>query len=154
MVLFRIDSLDIQQPEEQHGFRAGRRIGEHFLTANLIMDKTFQCNIPPRMANADLSKTFDRVSWPVLWTVLRRQGVSDQLILALGTSRIVSRSSDSSAFDIKACVRWAIGKAVFLALGCCVPFCIHDDIPQPTWLRNTQRSPKNQNRDGAGKLVM
>ena len=41
MILHRIEPcLDSHQPEEQHGFRAGRRLEEHLLTANLFLDKT------------------------------------------------------------------------------------------------------------------
>ena len=31
--------LDAEQPEEQHGFRAGRRLEEHLLSANILWDK-------------------------------------------------------------------------------------------------------------------
>ena len=31
--------LEAKQPEEQHGFRPGRRLEEHLLTANLLLDK-------------------------------------------------------------------------------------------------------------------
>ena len=47
MILHRIQScLDNHQPEEQHGFRAGRRLEEHLLTANLFLDKTLAANMP------------------------------------------------------------------------------------------------------------
>ena len=40
-VLGRIEhTLDIAQPEEQHGFRKNRRIEEHLITANYVFDKT------------------------------------------------------------------------------------------------------------------
>ena len=40
LVLGRIEAtLDAGQPEEQHGFRADRRIEEHLLTTNLVLDK-------------------------------------------------------------------------------------------------------------------
>ena len=41
VLLSRIEAtLDAHQPEEQHGFRKG------LLTANLIIDKSFACNLP------------------------------------------------------------------------------------------------------------
>ena len=41
LVLERIElQLDDHQPEEQHGFRRGKRIEEHLLTANAFLDKT------------------------------------------------------------------------------------------------------------------
>ena len=43
VLLRRIEAtLDAHQPEEQHGFRKGRRVKEHLLTANLIIDKSFE----------------------------------------------------------------------------------------------------------------
>jgi len=40
MILGRIEgTLETNQPEEQHGFRSKRRIEEHLLTFNLILDK-------------------------------------------------------------------------------------------------------------------
>ena len=62
MILHRIEPcLDSHQPEEQHehGFRAGRRLGEHLLTANLFLDKTLAANIPVWILSLDLSKIFD-----------------------------------------------------------------------------------------------
>ena len=42
LVLERIElQLDDHRPEEQHGFRRGKRIEEHLLTANAFLDKTF-----------------------------------------------------------------------------------------------------------------
>ena len=37
------DALEASQPEEQHGFRQGRRIEEHLLTANLCLQKNSGC---------------------------------------------------------------------------------------------------------------
>ena len=40
MVLNRIENvLELEQPEKQHGFRPGRRIEEHLLTTNIVLDK-------------------------------------------------------------------------------------------------------------------
>ena len=38
--------LDDHQPEEQHGFRRGKRIEEHLLTANVFLDKALDVGIP------------------------------------------------------------------------------------------------------------
>ena len=47
IILHRIQPcLDSCQPEEQHGFRAGRRLEEHLLTDNWFLDKTLAANIP------------------------------------------------------------------------------------------------------------
>ena len=46
MTLHRIEPcLDSHQPEEQHGFRAGRRLEQHLLTANFFLDKILAANI-------------------------------------------------------------------------------------------------------------
>ena len=37
--------LEAKQPEEQHGFRPGRRLEEHLLTANLLLDKAAAAGI-------------------------------------------------------------------------------------------------------------
>ena len=72
MILHRIEPyLDSHQPEEQHGFffprafltaehgfRAGRRLEEHLLTANLFVDKTLAANSPVWRLSLDLSKNF------------------------------------------------------------------------------------------------
>ena len=58
--------LEDHQPEEQHGFRRGKRIEEHLLTANAFLDKTLAVGIPVRVVSLDLSKAFDRVHWPAL----------------------------------------------------------------------------------------
>ncbi|CAE7381448.1 unnamed protein product [Symbiodinium sp. CCMP2592] len=73
LVLGRVESvLDANQPEEQHGFRKGRRIEEHLLTVNIMLDKTVAANIPLWVSSVDFSKAFDRVSWTALWSALAR----------------------------------------------------------------------------------
>ena len=38
--------LEAAQPEEQHVFRSGRRIDEHLVTTNLVIDKSWNVNMP------------------------------------------------------------------------------------------------------------
>ena len=77
MILHRIEPcLDSHQPKEQHGFHAGRRLEEHLLTANLLLDKTLAANSPVVILSLDLSQAFDRVDWGVLWLALRTRGVN------------------------------------------------------------------------------
>ena len=75
--------LDAQQPEEQHGFRAGRRLEEHLLSANILLDKAQATGFPVWIISLDLSKAFDRAHWPALWAALLEQGVSQHLIWIL-----------------------------------------------------------------------
>ena len=61
MILHRIEAtLDMEQPKEQNGFRARRRMKDHVLATNLILDKSKGFNLPLWMVSLDLSKTFDR----------------------------------------------------------------------------------------------
>ena len=68
LVLGRIEAtLDVGQPEEQHGFRAGC-IEEHLLCLHLARDKTFtRCanviRVPMWVVSLDSSKAFDKVKW-------------------------------------------------------------------------------------------
>ena len=61
-MLGRIEAtLEAGQPEEQHGFRAQRRIEEHLLTTDFVLDKTLALDVPVWIVNLDSSKTFDKV---------------------------------------------------------------------------------------------
>ena len=46
--------LNAGQPEEQHGFRADRRIKEHLLTTNLVLDKTLSLDVPVWIVSLDV----------------------------------------------------------------------------------------------------
>ena len=74
------DSLEATQPEEQHGFRQGRRIEEHLLTANVCLQKTLAANAPLWITSLDLSKAFDTIDWNAVWTALGQHGTSEHLI--------------------------------------------------------------------------
>lgn len=112
MILGRIeDRLDEMQPEARHGFRQGRRIEEHLLTANLMIDKATAHDIPLWIVSLDLSKAFDRVSWSALWAALQDHGVSDHLIWMIQNlyrdqfGEVLGEWKRSEPFDIKAGVR-------------------------------------------------
>ena len=75
-----VSVLDDVWPEEQHGFRAGRRLEEHLLTANMFLHKTLAANIPVWVLSLDLSKAFDRVDWGALWLALSEHGVSSHML--------------------------------------------------------------------------
>ena len=62
MVLAQVEPvLEASQPEKQHGFRCGRRLGEHLVSANLMIDKLLAVGKPFWIVSLDLSKAFDRV---------------------------------------------------------------------------------------------
>ncbi len=50
------------QPEEQHGFRGGRRQKEHFASAKLMIDKLLAVGKAVWIVSLDLSKAFARVN--------------------------------------------------------------------------------------------
>ena len=84
MILGTIEDLSASsQPEEQHGFRTGRRIEERLVTANIVLDKMQAANLPVWIVSIDFSKAFDRIDWAALWPALRGQGVSEHLIWLL-----------------------------------------------------------------------
>ena len=58
--------LEAKQPPEQHGLRPGRRLEEHLLTANLLLDKAAAAGITVWIVSVDLSRAFDRVHWSTL----------------------------------------------------------------------------------------
>ena len=112
LVLGRIEAtLDAGQPEEPHGFRADRRIEEHLLTTNLVLDKTLSLDVPVWIASLDLSKAFDKVKWENLWEALSEHGVSDHMLWVLQcmycgqTGRIGDNSPDGGWFCIRGGVR-------------------------------------------------
>ncbi len=50
LLFHRIEKiLDAAQPEEQIGFRAGRRLEEHLLTATFLLDKCYLHELPLRI---------------------------------------------------------------------------------------------------------
>ena len=116
--------LDAQQPEEQHGFRAGRRLEEHLLSANILLDKAQATGFPVWIISLDLSKAFDRVHWPALWAALLEQGVSEHLIWILQRvyygqhGEIVGNFGQSDQFPITGGVRqgWVLSPRLFCAV--------------------------------------
>ncbi len=105
------DALEATQPEEQHGFRQGRRIEEHILTANVRLQKTLAANAPLWIISLDLSKAFDKIDWNALWAALGQHGISKHLIWILqcvyyGQTGVVrEHDADSCGFNIRCGVR-------------------------------------------------
>ena len=105
LILGRIEAtLEAGQPEEQHGFRAQRRIEEHLLTTNLVLDKTLALDVPVWVVSLNLSKAFDKVKWENLWETLTEHGVSDHMLWGLQrihygqTRRIEDNNADGDLF--------------------------------------------------------
>ena len=112
MILAQIEgTLETSQPEEQRGFRSKRRIQEHLLTFNVILDKTLEMDQALWIISLDLSKAFDRVNWESLWQAVGDHGVSQHLVWILEVlyyqqrGAIVGSMENSFEFDIAAGVR-------------------------------------------------
>ena len=76
-------TLEWNQPEERHGFRSKKRIEEHLLTLNVILDQTLAMDQPLWIISVDLSKAFDRVNWELLWQAVGDHGVSPDVVWLL-----------------------------------------------------------------------
>ena len=74
------DTLETNQPEEQHGFRSKRSIEEPLLAFNVILGKTLEMDQPLWIISVDPSKAFDRVNWESLWKAVGDHGVSQRLV--------------------------------------------------------------------------
>ena len=112
MILGRIERcLEDGQPEEQHGFRSGRRLEEHLVAANLISDKFFAANRPLWIVSLDLSKVFDRINWDALWHLLLEHSVSAHLVWILQllycehTGEVKGTWGNSTIFPTRMCAR-------------------------------------------------
>ena len=84
--------LEHWQPDEKHGFRSNRRIDEHLLTDNMVIDKTLLGNTPLWIVSLDLSRAFDRVDWRSLWEALGLHGVSPQFRVTVGHGALAQSS--------------------------------------------------------------
>ena len=108
MILGRVEAqLETHQPEEQHGFRGGRRVEEHLVTTHLVLDKLSSANVPIWIVSLDLSKAFDRVQW----RALSEQGLSEHMIWMIQNlyrnqqGQVVGSNGCSRSFDIHGGVR-------------------------------------------------
>ena len=111
-MLSRIEALlEARQPEEQHGFRQNRRLEEHLLTTNMVIDTSRAVGLPIWVLSLDLSKAFDRVDWKALWAALRDRGISPHMIWIIQrlyseqVGQVTTPTESSKEFPIKAGVR-------------------------------------------------
>ena len=89
-----------------------------------MINKTFTVNIPVWILSLDLSKAFDRVSWPALWQALRGSGLSHHMVWLLQQlyadqhGQALGEWGRSKEFSITASVRQ--GCVLSPRLFCCV----------------------------------
>ena len=112
LVLSRIEALlEAGQPEEQHGFRQNRRLEEHLLTTNMVLDTSRAVGLPVWVLSLDLSKAFDRVDWKALWAALHDHGISPHMIWIIQrlyseqVGQVTTSTESSKEFPIRAGVR-------------------------------------------------
>ena len=103
--------LEASRSEEQHGFRCGRHLEEHLVSANLVVDTLLAVGKPVWIVRVALSKAFDRVNWSKLWAALAAHCVSQHLVwiiqcLCWKQERCVKGETDlSNCFPINSGVR-------------------------------------------------
>ena len=102
--------LEQWQPEEQHGLRRNRRIEEHFLTANMVIDKKLLANTPLWIVSLGIRGFWWR-GLEVIVGSLRLHGASPLLIwllqmtYAIQKSQVVTDNEKGHEFDICAGLR-------------------------------------------------
>ena len=102
---------ETHQPEEQHGFRGGRRVEEYLVITHLVLDKFSNANLPIWIVSLDSSKAFDRVHWPALWRALSQQGLSEHMMWMIQNiyrdqqGQVVGSNGCSRSFAIHGGVR-------------------------------------------------
>ena len=69
----------------------GRRMEEHLLTTNILLDTATAAGNTIWIVSLDLSKAFDRVHWPALWVALHDQGASEHCIWLLQIREVMGQ---------------------------------------------------------------
>ena len=67
-------------PEEQSGFRPNRSATDMMFVIRRLQELTRKKRIPPYVCSIDLTKAYDSVDRALLWTVLARFGVPQNMI--------------------------------------------------------------------------
>ena len=72
-----IRTLDLHQPREQAGFRAGYSTIDHLQVVNQLQEKANEYNIPLCFAFIDYEKAFNSIAFEPLFEGLKNQGVDE-----------------------------------------------------------------------------
>ena len=102
--------LDVQQSVDQAGFREGFSCDDHLFTAEILIQKCAEWNLPLWLSAIDFEKAFDKVDHTYLWQSLRAQNVPENYIHVLGSiyglqGGSVQTPVRSRWFDIRSGVR-------------------------------------------------
>ena len=81
-----ISSIPNANKQDSRKNKPGRRVEEHLVTANLVLDKADAGGIPVWIIGLDLSKAFARVHWPALWTALVAEEIPIHLVWNMRSS--------------------------------------------------------------------
>ena len=74
------NQLDLQQPEEQAGFRRNYETIDHIHTINQVIEKAKEYKLDLYMMFVDYKKAFDLVKHKKIWESLSNQGVPRKLV--------------------------------------------------------------------------
>ena len=74
------NQLDLQQPEEQAGFRRNYATIDHIHTINQVIEKAKEYKLDLYMMFVDYKKAFDSVKHEKIWESLSNQGVPGKLV--------------------------------------------------------------------------
>ena len=103
------DVLDAKQPAKQHGFRAGRPLEKHFLSANILWTALFEQGVPQH-----LIRVLQRVCYRQHGEIVGDFGQNDQFPITGGVRQgcVLSPRSFSAVLEL-AMRKWrhAVGQA-------------------------------------------
>ena len=99
--------LDVQQADDQFGFRPHRSVDHALLILESVVGKCVEWNLPIYIVSVDLRKAFDRVEHVALFAALSRMGVQSEYInlLQLLYQRMQGVVGSEPRFPIKRGVR-------------------------------------------------
>lgn len=96
MILIRIEvDLELNQSEEQAGFRKGYSTLDHILSLNLLIEKFTEFNKTLHIAFIDFEKAFDSVEIPMMLKALANQNIQNKYI------KIIKHIYENSEANIK-----------------------------------------------------
>ena len=100
-----IRTLDIHQPREQAGFRAGYSTIEYLQLVNQLQEKANEDNMPLGFAFVDKEKAFDSIEFELFFEGLRNKGVDEAYLNILRnlyseTTSVLRLHKDSEKFKL------------------------------------------------------
>ena len=98
MIFGRVETqLETHQPEEQHGFRGGRRVEEHLVTTRLVLDKLSNADVPIWIVRPGLVEGFRPST--LASTMARSFGTRPFRTYDLDDPKFISRPTGASCWQ-------------------------------------------------------